>query len=80
MAKLKYHQSIKEKLEKFARLVDKEEIVKNDYNISPSRYIQINDAETYRPIGEIVEELNMLEEVAVEIDNEVKNILKKLGI
>lgn len=67
-------------VEKFARLVDKEEIVKNDYNISPSRYIQINDAETYRPIGEIVEELNMLEEEAVEIDKEVKNILKRLGV
>ncbi len=67
-------------VEKFARLVDKEDIVKNDYNISPSRYIQINDAETYRPIGEIVEELNMLEEESVEIDKEVKNILKKLGV
>src|SRR5690606_11947807 len=43
--------------EKFALLVDKEAIVKNDYNISPSRYIQITDAETYRPIGELVEEL-----------------------
>jgi type I restriction enzyme M protein len=66
--------------EKFARLVSKEEIVKNDYNISPSRYIQITDAETYRPIGELVEELNALEEEAVTIDNELKNIFKKLGI
>ena len=67
-------------VEKFARLVDKEEIVKNDYNISPSRYIQINDAETYRPIGEIVEELNMLEKEAAEIDKEVKKIMEKMGI
>ncbi len=66
--------------EKFARLVSKEEIVKNDYNISPSRYIQITDAETYRPIGELVEELNALEEEAVAIDKELKNIFKKLGI
>ncbi len=67
-------------VEKFACLVDKEEIVKNDYNISPSRYIQINDAETYRPIGEIVEELNMLEKEAAEIDKEVKKIMEKMGI
>jgi len=67
-------------VEKFARLVDKEEIVKNDYNISPSRYIQINDVETYRPIGEIVKELNILEEEAVVIHKEVKRILEKLGI
>ena len=66
--------------EKFARLVDKEEIIKNDYNISPSRYIQITDAETYRPIEEIVEELNGLENEAVEIDEELKNIFRKLGI
>lgn len=66
--------------DKFARLVDKDEIVKNDYNISPSRYIQINDAETYRPLAEIVEELNILEEEAVEIDKEVKTILEKLVV
>ena len=67
-------------VEKFARLVDKDEIVKNDYNISPSRYIQINDAETYRPLGEIVKELKNLEEEAASIDMEVKNILEKLEI
>ncbi|NCC74398.1 MAG: SAM-dependent DNA methyltransferase, partial [Sphingobacteriia bacterium] len=66
--------------DKFARLVEKDEIVKNDYNISPSRYIQINDAEIYRPLAEIVEELNMLEEEAVAIDTEVKTILEKLGV
>jgi len=66
--------------EKLARLVDKEEIVKNDYNISPSRYIQITDAETYRPIAELVEELTVLEEEAVAIDAELKTIFEKLGI
>lgn len=66
--------------DKFANLVDKDEIIKNDYNISPSRYIQINDAETYRPLTEIVEELNMLEEEAVEIDKEVKTILEKVDV
>jgi type I restriction enzyme M protein len=64
----------------FARLVSKEEIVKNDYNISPSRYIQITDAETYRPLGELVEELKALEEEAAEIDKELKTIFQKLGI
>jgi type I restriction enzyme M protein len=65
--------------EKFARLVSKDEIVKNDYNISPSRYIQINDAETYRPLGEIIKELHTLEAEAIDIDIEVKTILDKLG-
>ncbi|MEZ5106791.1 MAG: N-6 DNA methylase [Draconibacterium sp.] len=66
--------------DKFARLVSKEEIVKNDYNISPSRYIQITDAETYRPIGELVEELKTLEEEALGIDTELKTIFEKLGV
>ena len=66
--------------EKFARLVGKDEIIKNDYNISPSRYIQITDAEIYRPIGELIEELKTLEEEAVIIDMELKNIFEKLGI
>jgi type I restriction enzyme M protein len=74
-----YYKAFKEE-EKFSRLVSKEEIVKNDYNISPSRYIQITDAETYRPIGEIVEELKSLEEEATAIDTELKTIFQKLGI
>ncbi|MDR0604102.1 MAG: type I restriction-modification system subunit M [Bacteroidales bacterium] len=66
--------------EKFARLVGKDEIIKNDYNISPSRYIQVTDAETYRPLTEIVEELYMLETEATVIDAELKTIFEKLGI
>jgi type I restriction enzyme M protein len=65
---------------RLSRLVKKDEIVQNDYNISPSRYIQINEMETFRPLGEIVEELNTLEEEAVNINTEVRIILKKLGI
>jgi len=74
-----YYKAFKEE-EKFARLVSKDEVVKNDYNISSSRYIQITDAETYRPIGEIVEELKALEEEAAAIDAELKTIFEKLGL
>jgi len=66
-------------IDKFSKLVDKDEIIKNDYNISPSRYIQITDAETYRPIAEIVEELKVMEEEAQYINSELKGILQKLG-
>jgi type I restriction enzyme M protein len=67
-------------VDKFSRLVPKEEIVKNDYNISPSRYIQITDTETYRPIGEIVEGLKILEEEGKVIDRKLKDMMKRLGI
>jgi type I restriction enzyme M protein len=66
--------------EKFARLVSRDEIIKNDYNISPSRYIHISDAEIYRPIEEIIEELNALEEEATVYDKGLKTILEKLGV
>jgi len=65
--------------EKLARFVDIAEIIKNDYNISPSRYIQINETEIYRPLGEILDELSALEEEALFIDTELKSILKKIG-
>jgi len=75
----KSYKAFKEE-EKFSRLVNQDEVVKNDYNISPSRYIQITDAETYKPIGELVEELKTLEDEAASIDKELKSIFKKLGI
>jgi type I restriction enzyme M protein len=66
--------------EKFSRIVDKAEIARNDYNISPSRYIHTADGEEYRPIAEIVEELNALEEEAKTTDAALKAILKQLGV
>jgi len=65
--------------EKFSKIVTKDEVVKNDYNISPSRYIHTADAEEHRPIAEIVEELYGLEDEATVIDRNLKRILKKIG-
>ena len=66
--------------EKLSRVVDHAELKKNDYNISPSRYIQTSDAETYRPIADIVEGLNVIEAEARESDEALKEILEKIGI
>jgi len=66
--------------EKLSRIVDLAELKKNDYNISPSRYIHTNDAETYRPIAEIIEELKVIEAEARETDKALGKILKQLGI
>lgn len=66
--------------EKFSRIVEKAEIVKNDYNISPSRYIHTADAEEYRPLGEIIEELEVLEAEAAETSAALKSVLRKLGV
>lgn len=66
--------------EKLSRIVDHAEIKKNDYNISPSRYIHTSEAETYRPVAEIVEELNAIEMEARETDESLREILKQLGV
>ncbi len=68
-----------QEVEKYSRVVSREEITKNDFNISPSRYIHTGDAEEYRPIAEIVEELEALEAEARETDAALKTILKRLG-
>ena len=66
--------------EKLSCVVDQAELKKNDYNISPSRYIQVSDAETYRPLSEIVAELDTVEDEAREADKALRNILEKLGV
>jgi type I restriction enzyme M protein len=66
--------------DKLSRIVDRAELKKNDYNISPSRYIHTSDAETYRPIAEIVAELDAVEAEARETDKALRNILQQLGV
>ncbi|MEI6568529.1 MAG: N-6 DNA methylase, partial [Verrucomicrobiota bacterium] len=66
--------------EKLSRIVDHAELKKNDYNISPSRYIHTSDAETYRPIAEIVQELDAIEADARGTDKALREILKQLGV
>ena len=66
-------------IDKFSKVVGRDEVVKNDYNISPTRYIHTAEAEEHRPIAEIVEELNELEDTAQKVDKDLKDILKKIG-
>ena len=66
--------------EKLSRIVDNTELKKNDYNISPSRYIHTGDAETYRPLAEIVEELDIIEAEARETDKALREVLERIGV
>jgi type I restriction enzyme M protein len=65
-------------VEKYSRSVGRDEIAKNDYNISPSRYIHTGAADEYRPISEIVEELRLLEKQTLSTDKSLKAVLAKL--
>jgi len=66
--------------DKFGRIVGRDEIVKNDYNISPSRYIHTADGEEYRPLAEIVEESDKLEVEIAETSSRLRDILKQLTL
>jgi len=65
-------------LEKFSRIVSREEIAKNDFNLSPGRYIHTGEADEYRPIAEIVDELEEVESDARATDKALKNVLAKV--
>jgi type I restriction enzyme M protein len=66
-------------VEKYSRIVNREEIAKNDFNISPSRYIHTGAVEEYRPIAEIVEELDALEEEAATTNAALRKILRSFA-
>jgi len=66
--------------ENFSRIVTRDEIAKNDFNISPSRYIHTGETDEYRPIAEIVEELGALGEESKGTDALLKDILTKLAV
>jgi type I restriction enzyme M protein len=66
--------------EKFARVVTIDQVAKEDFNISPSRYVHVADAESHRPIAEILEELEALDVQAAEANAELRSVLEKVGI
>ena len=67
-----------QEMDKYSRIVSKEEITKKDYNVSPSRYIHTADAEEYRPMNEIVDELREIEEESHLVDEKLKQIMASL--
>jgi type I restriction enzyme M protein len=65
---------------KLGRIVSGDEVAKNDFNISPSRYIHTGAGEEYRPLGEIAEELEGLETEAAETSAALKGFLRSIGV
>jgi type I restriction enzyme M protein len=63
----------------FSRIVTRDEIAKNDFNISPSRYIHTGQADEYRPITELLEELEALDQEAAETSLGLKKVLQALA-
>jgi type I restriction enzyme M protein len=66
-------------VERYSRIVTRREIAKNDFNISPSRYIHTADGVEFRPLAEIAEELDTLELEESDTRTVLKNILYALA-
>ena len=64
----------------FVKIISTEEVAKNDFNLSPSRYVGAATDETYREIPEIVTELRNLEKKATKITKELDGILQQLKV
>ena len=68
-------------IEKFSKIITKEEAQANDYNLSPSRYITISEEEEVIPLDDAVVLVKEAEEERRKAEKELKEILEKaLGI
>jgi len=78
----KIHEIYKEWKEEegISRIVTKEEVAKNDYNLSPSRYVSADSEEEVLPLEEAVVLLQEAEEERNEADGKLKEILDMMGL
>jgi type I restriction enzyme M protein len=61
-------------------IITNDEAARNDYNLSPSRYVSTNGKEEVLPLEEAVVRLQEAEEERAEADRELSQILQKLGL
>ncbi len=67
-------------VEGFAAIITREETARNDYNLSPSRYVSSNNKEETLPLEEAVVLLEEAEEERAEADRALNEILQQLGL
>ncbi|GAI67390.1 unnamed protein product, partial [marine sediment metagenome] len=59
-------------------IISNEEAARNDYNLSPSRYVATDEKEKYLPIEEALIEVEQVEDEGKEMDKELSDILKEI--
>jgi len=69
-----------EEREGLSKIVSKEEIARNDYNLSPSRYVAINGEEEILDLNEAMVELLEAEEERREAEEKLRTVLSELGL
>jgi type I restriction enzyme M protein len=66
-------------IDKFTKIITNEDAAKNDYDLSPSRYVSNGKEEEYKDVEEILVELAEIEEEKTKTDKELNSIMKKIG-
>jgi type I restriction enzyme M protein len=66
-------------VERFVKVASIEEVARNDYNLSPSRYIATAAPAEHRDIQSVLDELAGLDEEARRLDGELEKIFSGLG-
>ena len=66
--------------EGISKIITREEAARNDYNLSPSRYVAQNGGEETLPLEDAVVLLQEAEEERAEADKKLKSVLKGLGM
>ena len=66
--------------EGLSAVIPKEEAARNDYNLSPSRYVATDEREEVLPLEEAVVLLREAEEERAEADRRLRGVLKALGL
>ncbi|MBX0311817.1 MAG: type I restriction-modification system subunit M [Sulfurihydrogenibium sp.] len=69
-----------EEREGLSKIVSKEEVARNDYNLSPSRYVAINGEEEILDLNEAMVELLEAEEERREAEEKLRAVLFELGL
>ncbi|MCX7974079.1 MAG: type I restriction-modification system subunit M [Candidatus Aminicenantes bacterium] len=65
-----------ERHEELSTIITKEEAARNDYNLSPSRYVSTNDKEEVLPLEEALVRLEEAEEERAEADRALRQVLR----
>lgn len=69
-----------ENQEALAAVINTDEAARNDYNLSPSRYVQVAGGEEVLPLEDAVVLLKEAEEERVAADEGLKEVLRSLGL
>jgi type I restriction enzyme M protein len=66
--------------EGISKIITREEAARNDYNLSPSRYVAQNGEDDTLPLEDAVVQLQEAEEERNQADEKLRTILKEIGV